>query len=119
MARDGNSSFPGATTQDMHHYLKWSLARKPPYVVLHCGTNILMKSRDAEDVANKVIELGRNIADTGTRCSISMLISRRDELESMVRNVNNCLAKNMPPEISTIDNSNISNNYHLNSSGLH
>ena len=25
----------------------------------------------------------------------------------------------MPPEISTIDNSNISNNYHLNSSGLH
>ena len=25
----------------------------------------------------------------------------------------------MPPEINTINNSNISNNYHLNSSGLH
>ena len=74
-----------------------------------------MNSLDAEDVANKIIELGINIADTGTRCSIS----RRDELESMVRNVNNSLAKNMQPEISTIDNSNISNNYHLNSSGLH
>ena len=122
MARDGKiniNSFPGATTQDMHHYLKPLLARKPDHVILHCGTNNLMNSLDAEDIANKIIELGRNIADTGTRCSISMLISRRDELESMVRNVNNCLAKNMPPEISTIDNSNISNNYHLNSSGLH
>ena len=48
-----------------------------------------------------------------------MLISRRDELESMVRNVNNSLAKYMPPVISTIDNSNISDNYRLNSSCLH
>ena len=122
MARDGKikiNSFPGAATQDMHHYLKPLLPRKPDHVILHCSTNNLMSSLDAEDVANKIIELGRNIADTGTRYSISMLISRRDELESMVRNVNNCLAKNMPPEISTIDNSNISNNYHLNSRGLH
>ena len=37
----------------------------------------------------------------------------------MVRNVNNCLAKNVPPEINTMDNSNISNNHPLNSSGLH
>ena len=122
MARDGKikvNSFPGATTQDMHHYLKLLLARKPDHVILHCSTDNLMNSLDAEDVANKIIELGRNIADTGTRFSILMLVSRRDELESMVRNVNNRLAKNMPPEISTIDNSNISNNYHLNSSGLH
>ena len=122
MARDGKikiNSFPGATTQDMHHYLKPLLARKPDHVILHCGTNNLTNSLDAEDVANKIIELGRNIADTGTRCSILMLISRRDELEFMVRNVNSCLAKNMPPDISTIDNRNISNNYHLTSSGLH
>ena len=95
MARDGKiNSFPGATMQDMHHYLKPLLARKPDHIILHCGTNDLMNSLDAEDVANKIIELGRNMADTGPRCSISMLISRRDELESMVRNVNNCLAKN-------------------------
>ena len=90
MARDGKikvNSFPGATTQDMHHYLKPLLARKPDHVILHCGTNNLMNSLDAEDVANKRIELGRNIADTGTRCSILMLISRRGELKSMVRNV--------------------------------
>ena len=78
-----------------------------------------MNRLDSADAANKIIELGRNVAETVTRCSISMLVSRRDELESMVRNENNCLAKNMPPEISIIDNSNISNNYHLNPSGLH
>ena len=60
MARDGKikiNSFPGATTQDMHHYLKPLLARKPDHVILHCGTNNLMNSLDAEDVANKIIEL--------------------------------------------------------------
>ena len=122
MATDGKikiKSFSGTTTQDMHHYLKPLLARKPDHVILYCGTNNLMNSLDAEDVTNKIIELGRNIANTGTRCSISMLVSRRDELESMMRNVNNSLAKNMPLEISIIDNSNISNNHHLNSSGLH
>ena len=38
MARDGQIkiySFPGATTQDMHHYLKPLLARKPDHVILH------------------------------------------------------------------------------------
>ena len=50
MARDGKikiSSVPGATTQDMHHYLKLLLARKPDHVILHCGTNNLMNSLDA------------------------------------------------------------------------
>ena len=62
MARDGKikiNSFPGAATQDMHHYLKPLLARKPDHVILHCGTNNLMSSLDAEDVANKIIELGK------------------------------------------------------------
>ena len=122
MAGDGKvkiNSFPSAATQDLHHYLKPLLARKPDHIILHCGTNNLMNRLDSVDAANKIIELGRNVADTGTRYSISMLVSRRGELESMVRTENNCLAKNMPPEISIIDNSNISNNYHLNSSGLH
>ena len=81
IARDGKikiNSFPDATTQDMHHYLKPLLARKPDHVILHYGTNNLVNSLDTEDVANKIIELGRNVADTGTRCSISILVSTRD-----------------------------------------
>ena len=96
MARDGKikmNSFPGATTKDMHHYLKPLLARKTDHVILHCGTNNLLNSLDTEDLANKIIELGKNVANTGTRCFISMLISRRDEPESMVRNVNNSQPK--------------------------
>ena len=63
MARDGKmkiNSFPGATTQDMHRYLKPLLARKPDHVILHCGTNDLMNSLDAEDFANKIIELEKS-----------------------------------------------------------
>ena len=47
MARDGKiqiNSFPGATTQDMHHYLKPLLTRKPDHVTLHCSTNNLMNN---------------------------------------------------------------------------
>ena len=69
MAGDGEieiNSFPGAMTQDMHHYLKLLLARKPDHVILHCRTNSLMNSLDAEDVANKLIEFRRNVADAGT-----------------------------------------------------
>ena len=77
VARDGKikiNSFLGATTQDVHYYLKPLLARKPDHVSLHCGTNNILNSLDTEDIENKIIEPGRNVANTGTRCSISMLV---------------------------------------------
>ena len=80
MARVGKiaiNSFHDATMQDMHHYLKPLLARRPDHIILHCRTNNLMNSLDAEDVANKIIELGRNVVNTGTRCSIYADIKER------------------------------------------
>ena len=79
------NSLTDTMTQGMHH-LKLLLARKPDHVILQCVTNNLMNGLYGEDVANKILKLGQNVASPGTRCSISILVSRRDELESMVRN---------------------------------
>ena len=96
MARDGSikaHSFPAATTQDMQDYIKPLLSRKPSRIVLHTGTNDLQNELDAEQIANKVFELGRNIVNSGTSCTISTLVERQDELNSMVRDVDKFLTE--------------------------
>ena len=74
---------------------------------------------DAEQIADKIFELGRNIVNSGTSCTISTLVERQNELNSMVRDVNKFLLQNLPRELSIIDNSNLAAGYHLNVSGLH
>ena len=122
MARDGSikvHSFAGATTQDMQDYIKPLLSRKPSRIVLHTGTNDLLNELNAEQIADKIFELGRKIVNSGTSCTISTLVERQDELNSMVRDVNKFLIQNLPRELSIIDNSNLTASYHLNASGLH
>ena len=98
MARDGSikvHSFAGATTQDMQDYIKPLLSRKPSRIVLHTGTNDLLNELDAEQIADKIFELGRKIVNSGTSCTISTLVERQDELNSMVRDVNKFLIQNL------------------------
>ena len=59
-------SFPGATTQDMKDYIKPTIARKPDMVILHTGTNDLKSNQNPLDIANKIINLVKNIKSSGT-----------------------------------------------------
>ena len=103
----------------MQDYIKPLLSRKLSHIVLHTGTNDLQNELDAEQIADKIFELGRNIVNSGTSCTISTLVERQDELNSMVRDVNKFLIQNLPREPSIIENSSLTASYHLNASGLH
>ena len=59
-------SFLGATTQDMKDYIKPTIARKPDMVILHTGTNDLKSNQNPLDIANKIINLVKNIKSSGT-----------------------------------------------------
>ena len=114
-------SFSGANTKEMEYFLKPLLERKPSHIILHVGTNDLDQGSLCNEVAEKIINLGRNIVNKGTTCTVSMLTTRSDGLNPMVRKVNNILEKLIKSEtnIDIIDNDNIRSEYHLNSSGLH
>ena len=109
-------SFSVANTKEMEYYLKPLLERKPSHVILH-----LAQGSSCNEVAEKIINLGRNIVNKGTACTVSMPTTRSDGLNPMVRKVNNILEKLIKSErnIDIIDNDNIRSEYHLNSSGLH
>ena len=111
----------GANTKEMEYFMKPLLERKPCHIILHVGTNDLAQGSSCCEVAEKIIHLGRNIVNKGTACTISMLTTRSDGLNPMVRKVNNILEKLIKSEtnIDIIDNDNIQSEYHLNSSGLH
>ena len=114
-------SFSGANTKEMEYFLKPLLERKPSHIILHVGTNDLAQGSSCNEVAEKIINIGRNIVNKGTAFTISMLTTRSDGLNPMVRKVNNILEKLIKSEtnIDIIDNDNIRSEYHLNSSGLH
>ena len=78
-------SFSGANTEEMEYFLKPLLERKPSHIILHVGTNDLARQGSScDEVAEKIINLGRNIVNKGTACTISMLTTRSDGLNPMV-----------------------------------
>ena len=92
-------SFPGATTQDMKDYIKPTISRKPDMVILHTGTNDLKSNQNPSDIANQIVNLAKNIKNSGTEVSISALIPRGDRLSEKGKKVNKelqekCTAEN-------------------------
>ena len=81
-------SFSGANTKEMEYFLKPLLERKPSHIILHVGTNDLTQGSSCNEGAEKIINLGKNIVNKGTACTISMLTTRSDGLNPMVRKVN-------------------------------
>ena len=114
-------SFPGATVNDMSHYIKPSLERKPDEIILHVGTNDI-KFKEAREIAEKVVDLGREIQNESpdTKVTISSIINRSDDsLNSKIKEVNKIVAKFAKQNHWTfLSNANI-NKGHLNSRGLH
>ena len=123
MSRDNRvkvHSFSGANTDEMQHFLKPLLNRRPSHVILHCGTNDRAQGSSCREVSQRIIDLGKNIVNKGMTCSISMLTKRMDGLNPLVQQVNSLIEKGLKSEsnIDFINNDTISE-YHLNSSGLH
>ena len=92
-------SFPGATTQYMKDYIKPTISRKPDMVILHTGTNDLKSNQNPSDIANEIVNLAKNIKNSGTEVSISSLIPRGDRLSEKGKKVNKelqekCTAEN-------------------------
>ena len=83
----------------MKDYIKPNIAGKPGVVILHTGTNDLKSNQNPSDIANEIINLAKNITNSGTKVSISSLIPRVDQLSEKGRKVNKelqekCTAEN-------------------------
>ena len=92
-------SFSGANTDEMQHFLKPLLNRRPSHVILHCGTNDLAQSSSCREVSQRIIDLGTNIVNKGMTCSISMLTKLTDGLNPLVQQVNSLIEKGLKSRI--------------------
>ena len=110
--------FPGATTDDMYHYLKPLIQKQPDNVILHVGTNDASSCNSSEIVSN-ILKLRSFISQKLPNANIilSKPIMRSDTAAGKVtiEEVNKQLNDF---EIDMIDNSNLSR-AHLNGRGLH
>ena len=123
MSRDNRvkiHSFNGANADEMQHFLKSLLDREPSHVILHCGTNDLSQGSPCREVAQRIVDLSKIVANKGITCSFSLLTKRTDSLNPLVQQVNNLIEKGIESvtSIDFINNDTISD-YHLISSRLH
>ena len=112
-------SISGATTNAMKDYLKPNLEPNPDEVVLHEGTNDL-RTKSPQEVADGIVDLGRQVeGSSDTRVVISALVSRRDNLNEKVPEVNKLLKRyRRQQEWKLIEHNNITEKG-LNKGGLH
>ena len=109
----------GATTEDMHDYIKPAMRFKPDLFIIHTGTNDLRSGKEPVEIANEIIELGRNAKTDENDVAISELVIRNDELNYKVKKVNELLQrKSSSLGLGFIEHKNIKLQ-HLNNSGLH
>ena len=78
--------FPGATTQNMHDYIKPTLKRKPDKVVIHVGTNDT-KHREAPQIVESIDQLYEKIKTNSrdTDITLSELIIREDSATMKIK----------------------------------
>ena len=115
-------SFPGATVEDMHDFIKPLLRRKPEKVILHVGTNNV-KNDNPKRIKGKITELVDAIRkeQPTVKIAFSSIVHRTDD-----RSLNRCIDQvNRSMEsfstqsgVDYISQGNISEDC-LNSGGLH
>ena len=72
-------SFAGATTSDMSHYVKPTIAKNPDEILLHVGTNDVGKLQP-QVIAENIVDLARFITnESASRVVVSELITRADD----------------------------------------
>ena len=87
-------SFPGASTNDMKHYLMPTFDKSPQQIILHVGTNDL-RDHSPTVVAENIVDLARQIEmESNTEVILSELVSRSDNVPNdAVKAVNKRLSK--------------------------
>ena len=115
-------TFPGATTDDMVHYVQPTLKTRPERIILHIGTNDL-KSKFPDILAQSVAGLGEAIkrGNKDIKLTFSSIIIRNDEagIAEKVTCYNELLNKLCAKHNwDVIDNKNI-DRFHLNNYGTH
>ena len=114
-------SFSGSTVSDMESYVKPTIDRKPDCIVLHVGTNDLgKKSKSEVEIAESIVNLAKNIAESGIKPIVSAIVPRYDALEPKRVKVNYVL-RDLCEEnkISYTDHANIDPSKNLNRSKVH
>ena len=110
--------FPGATIDDMQHYLVPILEKKPDHIILHVGTNDAI-NHEGREIVDKLLKLKLFISEKlpNTNVIISKPILRVDakKPEAVVSDVNIILNE---LSIDMIENKNLEKS-HLNGKGLH
>lgn len=110
--------FPGATIDDMRHYLIPILEKKPDHIILHVGTNDTI-NHEGNEIIDKLLQLKSFILEKlpETNIVISKLILRTDaeKPKAVVTDVN---IKLNELNVNMIDNKNLTER-HLRSKGLH
>lgn len=72
-------SFAGATTSDMSHYVKPTIAKNPDEILLHVGTNDVDKLQP-QVIAENIVDLAHFITNESvSRVVVSELITRADD----------------------------------------
>ena len=94
----------------MEHFIKLLINKQPRQIILHIGTNDLLRSSPLEITA-AIKKLTEIIMTHGIQCVVSEITCRDDDLWKMMRN-------DLPSNVKIIDNTSISER-HLNSRGLH
>ena len=121
-------AFPGATTDDMAHYIKPGLRRKPDKIIIHAGTNDL-KSLSPKKIQKKITSICPSVQKDhqDTKIAILSIITRKDDptLLDNIAKLNQSLKNYCDHNnIDFIDNSNITvrslakDGLHLNKKGI-
>ena len=100
---------PGATTEDLIHYIKPVVNKKPNKIIIHCGTNDIPK--DIKSIDNyKQIDDYIKINSPDTKMILSTIITRKDnanydaKVDAMNERIKKFTNKN---NIDLLDHSNI------------
>ena len=113
-------AFSGATTEDMHSYLKPLLKKEPTTVILHIGTNDATENGiDSDTLVKRILDLKDEIETNvhGCKVIISLPIRRKDNLKAN-KILSDVREKIISLKLDTINNSNIADEQ-LGRRGLH
>ena len=104
----------------MEYYIKPSMKFNNDLVIIHTGTNSLRTVKEADVIANDIINLAKSMKNKSNETIVSGIIPRRDRQDPKGLKVNDIL-KTLCIETNFhfISHSNISSGHHLNAGGLH
>ena len=115
-------SFRGAKTSHIiGMYAEPTIIKNLQNVIIHCGTNDIIKDADPEKIAADIINLPISVSEeSGSNVVISGLVPRKGYLNAKVANVNNGQCDYCKNRMLTfVKHDNINAKTHCNISGLH